>query len=66
MTWIIKSFISEAGNLVQHIIPVEDIYEHELMPHCWCQPKIDRKDFLAIHNSWDEREKFETGERKKS
>lgn len=66
MTWMVKSFVSEAGNLVQHIIPAEDLYEHELMPTCWCDPKIDPKDFLAIHNAADEREKFERGERKPS
>ncbi len=66
MSWIVIGFASEAGNFVQHIVPVDDMYEHELLPSCWCCPKIDSKDFLAIHNSADEREKFESGERKPS
>jgi hypothetical protein len=66
MTWKLEGFVSEAGNLVQHIVPTDDLYEHILMPSCWCEPRIDPKDFLAIHNSADEREKFENGERKPS
>ena len=66
MTWKLEGFVSEAGNLVQHIIPTDDLYEHELLPTCWCQPEIDAKDFIAIHNAADEREKFENGERKPS
>lgn len=66
MTWILKVFVSEAGNLVQHVVPVEDMYEHELMPTCWCNPSIDSDDYLAIHNSADQREAFERGERKPS
>ena len=64
--WKLEGFVSEAGNLVQHVIPVNDMYEHELMPNCWCKPKIYKLDFIAVHNSADEREKFETGERKTS
>ena len=66
MSWVLKGFVSEAGNLVQHIVPTDDLYEHELMPSCWCSPRIDSQDFIAIHNAADEREKFERGERKPS
>ena len=66
MTWKLKGFVSEAGNLVQHIVPVNDLYEHELILSCWCKPTIDDADFIAIHNSADQREKFERGERKPS
>lgn len=66
MTWKLEGFVSEAGNLVQHIVPVDDLREHVLMSSCWCSPNIDPEDFLAIHNSADEREKFERGERKTS
>jgi hypothetical protein len=66
MSWKLVGFASEAGNFVQHIVPTDDLYEHELMPSCWCAPKIDPGDFLAIHNSADNREAFERGERKSS
>lgn len=66
MRWKLIGFASEAGNFVQHIVPTDDLYEHELMPSCWCKPEIDPVDFLAIHNSADNREAFERGERKLS
>lgn len=66
MSWILSGFVSETGNFVQHIVPVDDLYSHELLSSCWCCPTIDKKDFLVIHNSADEREKFERGERKPS
>lgn len=66
MTWRLIGFVADAGNFVQHIVPVDDLYEHELMPSCWCKPTIDDADFTAIHNSADQREKFERGERKTS
>jgi hypothetical protein len=66
MSWKLIGFTSDAGNFVQHIVPVNDTYEHELMPSCWCKPKLDDADFTAIHHSADQREKFERGERKPS
>ncbi len=66
MSWVLSCFVSENGNLVQHIVPTDDLYEHDLLPTCWCCPQIDNIYFLAIHNSADEREKFERGERKPS
>jgi hypothetical protein len=64
--WKLEGFVSEAGNLVQHIIPNDDLYEHELMPTCWCKPTIYEAEFIAVHNSADQREAFERGERKPS
>jgi len=64
--WKLEGFVSEAGNLVQHITPTDDLYEHELMPTCWCKPTTDEEDFIVIHNSADQREAFERGERKPS
>jgi hypothetical protein len=64
--WKLEGFVSEAGNLVQHIIPTDDLYEHELMPTCWCCPDVDKVQFIVAHNSADQREAFETGERKPS
>lgn len=66
MTWKVESFVSDTGNLVQHIVPVDDIYEHVLLPSCWCDPTIDEEDFIATHNSADRREQFETNQRKKT
>lgn len=55
---------------VWHVVPVNDTYEHEDSSECWCCPTVDDDTppgtLLVIHNSYDEREKFETGERKAS
>jgi len=47
--------------------PVDDLKPHVIDGRdCWCHPKYDEQDDILIHNSMDEREKFETGERKPS
>ncbi len=44
------------------VVPIDDLREHALHPAtCWCQPFDD--DGVLVHNSADEREKFERGER---
>lgn len=48
---------------VPHVVPVEDLAEH-LPVDCWCHPK--HEDGVVIHAAFDEREKFERGERKTS
>lgn len=48
----------------EHVIPVGDLREHRCAPRCWCEPTEDGG--VIIHNSLDEREKFERGERKPS
>lgn len=55
-----------------HVFPIDDLRPHVLTPHCWCKPVLDEDNdgtepvFLWVHNALDEREKFETGERKPS
>lgn len=46
-----------------HIMPIADLREHDLSPSCWCKPAQDDECKAWIHNSMDEREKYETGER---
>jgi len=52
-----------------HTLPLEDSREHVVnTTECWCDPRVDES-FLhcvVVHNAHDEREKFETGERKPS
>lgn len=45
-----------------HILPLNDLRQHEESSDCWCEPKIDGD--IIVHNALDEREKYETGERK--
>ena len=48
-----------------HVMPIGDLREHESSKNCWCKPvQDDESDDVFVHHSMDEREKFETGERK--
>jgi hypothetical protein len=53
-----------------HVVPRNDLREHscDSAAPCWCEPRIEYEGAFEIyvHNSLDEREKFETGERKSS
>ena len=44
-----------------HIVPLNDLRDHETNGSCWCKPTLD--DGVWLHNSMDGREAFETGER---
>jgi hypothetical protein len=46
-----------------HVIPRDDLRDHEDSADCWCKPQEDDETpGLFIHNSLDGREKYETGE----
>ena len=47
-----------------HVVPVNDLREHDTDFHCWCDPSY--QDGVWVHNSMDGREQFESGERKPS
>lgn len=48
-----------------HVYPVNDLREHVTDGRpCWCNPEIDEDAHVVIHHSLDDREQFETGERK--
>lgn len=50
-----------------HVIPLDDLREHELTESCWCG--VEHEDDLphvVIHMSMDKREDFETGRRSPS
>lgn len=48
-----------------HVYPVGDLREHVTEgTTCWCRPNIEQDGALIIHNSMDQREKYETGELK--
>lgn len=44
-----------------HVLPVNDLKEHEESEHCHCQPKVEYEENgkVIIHNSYDGREIFE-------
>ena len=48
-----------------HVYPVADLKEHDTEGSlCWCHPSIEAGGQLIIHNSMDQRERYETGESK--
>lgn len=44
-----------------HIVPLNDLRDHQTNGSCWCKPTLD--DGVWLHHSMDGREAFETGER---
>lgn len=49
-----------------HVVPLEDLREHDLTPTCWCHPEQHDDESIVVHMSMDGREAYETGERKPS
>ena len=41
-----------------HITPIDDLREHELTVHCWCDPEPD-KEGVFIHNAMDGRAEYD-------
>lgn len=52
-----------SGWLIQ-VAPLDDTRTHVADSTCWCDPNI--QDDVLVHNSADNREKYERGERKPS
>lgn len=46
-----------------HVYPVNDLREHSLYD-CWCSPVDDEG--ITVHNSLDQRELYERGEKQMS
>lgn len=45
-----------------HILPIVDLYDHELRRGCWCDPGFSRQpgaDCVVVHNAMDGRELIE-------
>lgn len=54
---------------VQHVYPLNDMREHSMSIHCWCDPDMEEvgvNGLVITHNSLDGREAFEQGRRKPS
>ena len=54
-----KLFDGSDAHLLQHVVPTNDLREHEMTAQCWCRPTVD--EYVIIHNSMDERESYEQG-----
>ena len=53
---------SDPGGDAFHVVPIDDLREHDLDMSCWCHPVDDEG--VIVHNSMDGREDYETGRRK--
>jgi len=52
-----------------HLVPLDDLREHEASVDCWCQPELlddNYLDSVYLHASMDGREAFDSGTRKMS
>ena len=49
-----------------HVIPLDDLRDHDCGPKCWCKPEQDDEDLTWVHHSMDGREAFEDGRREPS
>ncbi|WP_225784250.1 hypothetical protein [Xenophilus sp. Marseille-Q4582] len=61
MSW---GLFQKPGTRELHVIPLEDLREHECGKGCWCRPaEDDEEPVVNRHNAMDGREAFERGER---
>lgn len=45
-----------------HVLPINDLRDHEASKTCWCHPTQDEEEPLVwIHHSMDRREEYENG-----
>jgi hypothetical protein len=45
-----------------HVVPLDDLREHECSSACWCQPiEYDEEPGIWVHNALDGRENYEEG-----
>ena len=49
------------GRKTWHVVPVDDLKQHDEVGICWCKPRIERhgNGFVVTHNSADGRELIE-------
>lgn len=46
---------------VTHVVPINDLRQHENLFSCWCNPAVDIENRMFVHNSMDRREEYEEG-----
>lgn len=56
----------EKTNNGVHVVPIDDIKEHEMVRSCWCKPALKHNENVIVHNSLDGREYMETESNSKS
>jgi hypothetical protein len=57
--------LTRRPNTPYHVVPIDDLREHDLSWTCWCQPRPDTEcDDVCVHNAMDQREQYEEGRKK--
>lgn len=46
--------MNDAGRI--HVVPNNDLYEHDLSTLCTCLPRLRDKGRVVVHNAYDKRE----------
>lgn len=60
--WIAVIVHERSGSSHFHILPSNDLKDHEADPMCWCVPEEDEEDpNIWVHNAMDRREEYERG-----
>lgn len=60
--WDLWHCMDSNGHKHSHVVPVDDLREHELEVTCWCHPVEDHEaPNLYGHNALDKREEYEQG-----
>ena len=54
-----KTFRTDVN--VIHVVPLNDLREHEASKDCWCKPTEDAVDDVWVHHSMDKREEYKEG-----
>lgn len=55
----------DSNTFDEHVVPINDLREHVLSMQCWCKPERDEEaPGVIAHNSLDQREAVERGERR--
>lgn len=59
--WAAAMVYEDDGGYHAHIIPIDDLREHELHADCWCNPDEDDDEYgIWVHHALDRREEYET------
>jgi hypothetical protein len=57
--WRATCYEHDDGRRQAHVVPIDDLREHEDTPTCWCKPTPCEDEVVYTHHSLDQREKSE-------
>lgn len=58
--WAAVTITDRAGAALVHVVPLDDLREHDMHAECWCRPTPDHDaDTVIVHHAMDRREDYE-------